>query len=202
MALEREYTESELWEHYQRFLEVALPVAEAEGITLALHPNDPPVPSLAGVPGLFRSIASFQRAFDLRSSAQHGIILCLGSWAETGEDLFRVIEHFGQQNKLSYCHFQSVRGSVPRFEERFIDDGDYDPMALLLAMQRAGFTGAIIPGHVPQVEGDIEWRTERAATQTPYKHPMGGYRARAYTVGFIKGMLAALPHLAVQDTRP
>lgn len=38
----REYTEEELWENYEYFLEELLPVAEEAGIKLCLHPNDPP----------------------------------------------------------------------------------------------------------------------------------------------------------------
>ena len=50
----------------------------------------------------------------------------------------------------------------------------------------------MIPGHVPQTEGDVEWRTPESSQYTPYNHPMGGYRARAYTIGYLKGMLHAV----------
>jgi mannonate dehydratase len=191
----REYSEQEFWENYHYFLEVVIPVAEAEGIKLALHPNDPPVEQIGGLPCLFRSIANFQRAMDILPSPNHGLIICLGAWSETGENLFDVLQHFGRQHKLFYCHFQAVRGSVPIFHESFVDDADYNPIELLLALRNQGFEGVMIPGHVPQIEGDSEWRTTESAAETPYYHPMGGHRARAYTVGFLKGALEAIQHV-------
>src|SRR5687767_14198298 len=45
----REYTADELWANYDYFIKAVIPVAEEAGVRLALHPDDPPVPSLGGV---------------------------------------------------------------------------------------------------------------------------------------------------------
>ena len=45
----RVYTEDEIWENYEYYMNAILPVAEEAGVKLALHPDDPPVESLAGV---------------------------------------------------------------------------------------------------------------------------------------------------------
>jgi mannonate dehydratase len=191
----REFVEADFWRNYERFLEAVLPVAEREGVLLTLHPNDPPVEQVGGVPFLFRDRASFQRAMDLGSSRYHGLTLCLGCWSEMGEDIPDVVRHFGAQGKIAYVHFQAVRGSVPCFHETFVDEGDYggfDAWQVLQTLQEVGFRGVMIPGHVPQMEGDIEWRTGESYSGTPYQHPMGGYRARAFTIGYLRGMLRAL----------
>ena len=191
----RRYSEDELWRNYERFLAAVLPVAEAEGVSLAMHPNDPPVASRGGIPFLFRNRRNFQRAMDLVPSPNHGLTLCLGCWSEMGEDVVDVIRDFGAQGKLFYAHFQAVKGAVPRFHETFVDEGDYggsDAWQVLCALDRAGFGGVMIPGHVPQMEGDEEWRTSASYQHTPFQHPMGGYRARAYTIGYLKGMLRGL----------
>ena len=188
----RRFTEEECWDHYAWFLERVLPVAEDEGVTLAAHPNDPPVESLGGVPCLLRSRANFDKALSIRPSKNHGLCFCLGNWTEMGEDVFDAIRHYGKQDKLIYVHFQAVRGRVPRFHETFLDEADYDAWALIRAFNEAGFKGVMIPGHVPEMEGDEAWRTKESIENTPYYHPMGGYRGRAYTVGYLRGLLHAL----------
>lgn len=42
-------TADELWHNYRYFLDAVLPEAEKNGIQLALHPDDPPVPRLGDV---------------------------------------------------------------------------------------------------------------------------------------------------------
>ena len=188
----RRFTEEECWDNYAWFLERVLPVAEEEGVTLAVHPNDPPVESLGGVPCLLRSRANFDKALSIRPSKNHGLCFCLGNWTEMGEDVFDAIRHYGKQDKLIYVHFQAVRGRVPRFHETFVDEADYDAWALIRAFNEAGFKGVMIPGHVPEMEGDEPWRTKESIENTPYYHPMGGYRGRALTVGYLRGLLHAL----------
>lgn len=192
----REYDEEFFWSNYSRFLEHVLPVAEREGVRLALHPNDPPVERIGGIPFLFRNRENFRRALALVPSRFHGLTLCLGCWSEMGEDCVSVIEEFGSAEKIFYVHFQAVEGCVPRFHETFVDQGKYggghDAWNVLSALHRASFSGVMIPGHVPQMEGDIEWRPQHSFERTPYKHPMGGYRARAFTVGYLRGMLRSL----------
>ena len=43
---EREFTQEEMVENFDYYLERILPVAEEAGVVLALHPDDPPVPTL------------------------------------------------------------------------------------------------------------------------------------------------------------
>jgi mannonate dehydratase len=196
----RRFTEEEFWDNYEWFLERVLPVAEAEGVTLALHPNDPPVESLGGAPCLFRSRANFDKAIALRASKNHGLCFCLGNWTEMGEDVFDAIRHYGAQDKLIYVHFQAVKGRVPRFHETFIDEADYDAWELIQAFDKAKFRGVMIPGHVPELEGDEPWRTQESRESTPYYHPMGGYRGRSYTIGYLKGLLHALRGRPANET--
>ncbi len=46
-------SEEKMWANYEYFIKAVLPVAEEEGLRLALHPDDPPVPMLGGVARLF-----------------------------------------------------------------------------------------------------------------------------------------------------
>lgn len=188
----REYAEEEFWENYEWFIRRVIPAAEAEGVKLAIHPNDPPVERLGGLPCLMRSRKNIERALAIVPSEMHGLTFCLGNWGAMGEDLVAAIRHFGPLGKLVYVHFQATRGTVPQFTESFVDDADYDPLELIRALDEAGFDGVMIPGHVPQIDMDVEWRTELSASKTPYRHPMGGFAARAFTIGYLKATIAAV----------
>jgi len=173
LVYDREYSETELWANYERFLDAVLPVAEDAGVTLCLHPNDPPVERLGGVPMLFRSFESFRRAMDLHPSDNHGLEFCLGCWSEMGADLEAVIRYFGERDELCYVHFRDVVGTVPAFAETWIDEGNFDALEILSLLDEVGFDGMVIPDHTPHLTGDTDW----------------DHRGRAYTVGYLKGLL-------------
>lgn len=174
----REFTEEEFWDNYRSFLEEVMPVAEEAGVKLALHPNDPPVEYLDGCPCLFRNLENFKRAMEMVSSDNHGLELCLGCWSEMGEDVEEVIRYFGERDQIFYVHFRDVEGTVPEFNETFVDQGNYDGYAAMKALYESGFAGMIITDHVPEVIGDTDW----------------GHRGRAYSLGYIKGLLDAVTH--------
>jgi len=188
------YHREDIWQAFQYFIERVLPVAEECDVKLSIHPNDPPVDSIAGFPHLFNSLKAYDQAFAIRPSDHLGFTFCLGNIEEMGEDPIETVRRYAATEKIHYVHFQSVSGNVPEFHEQFIDTGNYDPYPIVKAFKQAGFKGVMIPGHTPQIEGDTEWRSTESATHTPYHHPMGGYRARAYTIGYIRGMLNALKH--------
>lgn len=173
---DRPYTKSEMWENYEYFLEQVLPVAEDAGIKLCLHPNDPPVTNLGGIPQLFHNFESFKRAMEIVPSDNHGLELCLGCWSQMGENLEEVIRYFGKQDEIFYVHFRDVEGTVPRFHETFVDEGNYDELHIIRLLDEVGFSGLMISDHVPKMEDDTDW----------------GHRGRALTTGYLRGMLRAL----------
>lgn len=184
LMLDREYSEEEMWEYYHFFLEGVLPVAESEGIRMALHPTDPPVPKLGGVPRLFRSREAFDKAFALRPSQNHGCEFCLGNWAAMGEDIPAVIDHYAAQNKIFYVHFQTISNCLPApLHEVFVDEqGYYDPFEILKKLRDVGFRGLIIPGHVPITAGDSRF----------------GEKSNCFTVGYLRGIMRAIDQLDPQ----
>lgn len=175
---DREYTEEEMWDNYEWFLRELVPVAEQAGVKMCVHPNDPPVEKLGGIPQLFRNFENYKRAMDIIDSDHHGLEFCLGCWSEMGEDLTKVIRYFGERDKIFYVHFRDVEGIVPSFRETFIDEGNYDEYELMKLLRDVGFTGLMIPDHVPHMDGDTDWDN----------------RGRAYAVGYLKGNLNAINH--------
>ncbi|MFB6120038.1 MAG: mannonate dehydratase [Halobacteriaceae archaeon] len=172
-----EYSEAEFWDNYQYFLEEVLPVAEEHGVQMAVHPADPPtIERMGGIPRLLRDFESFKKAMDIVPSDNHGLKLCLGCFSEMGEDVREVIEYFGERDDIVFVHFRDVAGTMPSFNETFVDEGNFDEYDALRALHEVGFTGALLPDHVPRMEGDSQW----------------GHRANGFTAGYIRGMLKAL----------
>ena len=173
-GIDRAYTEAEFWNNYERFLEAVLPVAEEAGVDLALHPVDPPVlESLGGIPRLFRNVENFERAMELVPSDNHGLKLCLGCFSQMGEDVPEVVRRFGERDDIVFVHFRDVVGSMPRFHETFVDEGNFVTADAVRALVDVGFDGVVIPDHVPEMVDDTDWR----------------HRARGFTVGYLRGVV-------------
>jgi mannonate dehydratase len=166
---DRVYSEEELWENYAYYNQAILPVAEEARVKLALHPDDPPVPVLGGVPRLMRSFEAFQRAMEIGDSPNHGLNFCVGTWSEMESGVDGVLEgirYFGARGKIFYGHFRDVLGTVPKFREAFIDEGNLDMFVVMKTLQEVGFHGFLIDDHVPemadhrrngQMIGDYGW---------------------------------------------
>jgi len=57
----REFTKEEIWENFTYFIKRVAPAAEENRVRIGIHPDDPPVPVLAGVPRcIFGSFAGYQ----------------------------------------------------------------------------------------------------------------------------------------------
>lgn len=169
----RIYTEEEMWANYEYFLMAIIPVAEETGVKLALHPDDPPVESLGGIARIFRNFQGFRRGMEIGDSPLHGLDFCHGCWSEMGPGAIEAIRYFGERGRIFYVHFRDVQGTVPRFQECFVNEGNNDIFEVLKTLKEVGFTGFLIPDHVPRVVGDTEW----------------GHRARAYAIGYMTALL-------------
>lgn len=177
-AVDREYSEDEIWENYCWYLERILPVCEEAGLRLALHPDDPPVPTLGGIGRIFRNFENFRRAMETFDSPVHGLDFCHGCWSEmrAGEGVIDAIRYFGERGKIFYVHLRDVQGPVEDFTECFLGDGNCDPVESIRALKQVGFTGFILPDHVPRMIGDGDWC----------------HRGRAWTVGYIQALIASV----------
>ena len=169
-------SEEEVWQRIGFFLEHVVPAAEKVGVKLACHHDDPPVPSLLGETRVLGSVAGMKRLVETVPSKVNGLNLCLGTIAEMGENVPEVIRYFGARGKVNHIHFRNVKGSIPRFAESFIDDGDTDMMEAMRALKEVGYRGTLIPDHTPRVAGDTPW----------------GARGRAFALGYMKALMKAL----------
>jgi mannonate dehydratase len=175
-------SEEELWENLAYFLRRVVPVAEAAGVRLAMHPDDPPLSPLRGVGRIMRSVENFQRLLDLAPSPVNGITLCQGNFALMTDDLPAVIRHFGNQGKIFFVHMRDVQGTPDNFVETWHDAGKTDFVACLEAYREIGFEGVLRPDHVPTVAGDNN--------DQPGYSPYG----RLYAIGYLRGLRDAVYH--------
>jgi mannonate dehydratase len=169
----RVFTADEMWENYAYFMRAVVPVAEDAGVKLALHPDDPPVPSLGGVARLFRNFEGFKRAMEIAPSPNSGLDFCMGCWSEMGPGVVEAIRYFGARGKIVYVHFRDVQGTVPCFQECFLGEGNVDVIAAMRALKEVGFTGFLLDDHVPHIVDDTDW----------------GHRARAHAIGYIQALI-------------
>jgi mannonate dehydratase len=171
----RVYTEDEIWENYTYFIRQVVPVAEEAGVRIGIHPDDPPVPVLGGIPRpIFSSFEGYKRALEIADSPNVGLCLCAGCWLEGGElmgkDVFETIRYFGGLKKLFKVHFRNVDKPLPHFVETFIDDGYMNMYAVLKVMREVDFDGVFIADHIPLMGGNPKLGT-------------------AFTVGYMKALL-------------
>lgn len=161
----------ELWDRLAGFLHELTPVAEEEGVRLAAHPDDPPVPMLRQTPRLLHEPECMQRLLNLVPSHFNSLQLCLGTVQEMPSvDVYEVADTFSRQGTIAYVHCRNVRGKVPNYTEVFIDEGDIDIVRVLRILKDNGYNGVIIPDHTPQMTCDAPWHAGMA-------HALGYLRA-------------------------
>jgi mannonate dehydratase len=160
----REFTREEIWENYTYFVRQVTPVAEEVGVRIGIHPDDPPVPVLAGVPRcVFGSFDGYRRALEIANSPNVGICMCCGTWLEggrklTGKDPEEMIRYFGAQ-KIWKIHFRNVTAPLPHFVETFMDNGYYDMYKIMKALRDVNFDGIVILDHSPGLVGGANAQT-------------------------------------------
>ena len=75
----------EIWQRYEWFLKQIIPVAEESGVTMALHPDDPPADMLRRTARLVNQPGKYQRVLDIVPSKANALEFCLGSLQEMRE---------------------------------------------------------------------------------------------------------------------
>jgi mannonate dehydratase len=155
----RKFTKEELWDNYTYFIKQAVPVAEEVGVRIGIHPDDPPVPELGGVPrNIFGNFDGYVKALEIANSPNIGVCLCCGTWMEggehTGKDVFAAIREFSKMGKLWKIHFRNVTAPIPYFVETFVDNGYTDMKTVMRTLVENDYRGILIADHVPQMVGD------------------------------------------------
>jgi mannonate dehydratase len=156
-------THDELWRRLEAFLTEVVPVAEAAGVKLAAHPDDPPTPTVRAQPRLVYQPRHYQKLLDLNPSPANALEFCIGSLAEMTEgDIYETVDTYSRQQRLGYVHFRNITGKVPTYKETFIDDGDVDMLRVIQILKRNQFDGVLIPDHTPAMSCAAPWHAGMA----------------------------------------
>lgn len=130
----RDVDAGRLRRHLAEFLAAIAPVAEARGVKLALHPDDPPRP-LFGLPRVVSTADDYAALFDAVPSSAVGMCLCTGSLGVRADnDLAAMARRFAP--RISFAHLRATRreGDGRSFHESAHLDGDVDMVAVLRAL--------------------------------------------------------------------
>jgi mannonate dehydratase len=176
------------WERITYFLERVVPVANEYKVRIACHPQDPGMPpeGYRGVDRVLGTVDGLKKFLSIHESPYHGLNFCQGTvsedLADPGTQIFDVIRHFGRQNKIFNVHFRNIRGHRDDFMEVFPDEGDVDFVKALKAYREVGYSGLLMPDHVPTITGG----SPEAESQENF----------AFAFGYIRGLIQAEKHVA------
>jgi mannonate dehydratase len=185
VAEELRITETRLWDNLFYFLEAVLPVAEASGVQMALHPDDPPISPLKGVGRILTSAASFDKVFDRFPSPNNGIAFCQATFKTMNEDLKQISTKWLQEGRIFFIHLRDVIGDRYRFRETFIDNGDTAMPEMLEHYHSLGFDGLIRSDHAPAMAGEYQ---KDFSGGISVGYDMTGH---IFATGYIKGICDA-----------
>jgi mannonate dehydratase len=188
----RGITSQVLRQHLVEFLARVAPVAESLGVTLTLHPDDPPR-SLFGLPRIASIAEDYQALFDAVPSKANGICLCTGSLGVRAEnDLPAMARRFAP--RIGFAHLRATRrlaDGLSFFEADHLD-GDVDMIAVLKALlvenhrRAAGDKIVFRPDHGHRMLDDL--------AETKRTNP--GYTAigRLRGLAELRGAIRAIEH--------
>ncbi|THK39558.1 mannonate dehydratase [Ensifer sp. MPMI2T] len=177
-----------LRQHLIEFLEAVTPAAEARGVKLTLHPDDPPRP-LFGLPRIASTEADYAALFDAVPSEANGMCYCTGSLGVRADnDLPKIARRFASRIHFAHLRATTREGDGRSFHESAHLEGDVSMVDVLRELvaedQRRGAEDTIVfrSDHGHRMLDDLQ------KTVTPGYPAIGRLRGLAE----LRGILHAL----------
>ncbi len=152
----------QLKRHLFAFLKEVAPVAEANGLQLAIHPDDPPYPVL-GLPRIVSTEQDLAELLDAVPIIANGLCFCTGSFgARPDNNIPNMLRRFG--GRIHFLHLRNTRrDNAGNFYEADHLDGDTDMATVvrevLHIMQQRGASLPMRPDHGHQMLDDLKKTT-------------------------------------------
>ncbi len=155
-------TKDQLKQNLFAFLREVVPVAEANGLQMAIHPDDPPY-SVLGLPRIVSTQQDLLDIVNCIDSPANGLCFCTGSLgARPDNDVVGMIDQLG--DKIHFLHLRNTkRFSNGNFFEADHLDGDTDMYEVMkkivLLMRKRNVSIPMRPDHGHQMLDDLHKST-------------------------------------------
>ncbi len=177
-----------LRQHLVEFLEAVVPAAEARGVKLTLHPDDPPR-SLFGLPRIASTAEDYAALFDAVPAAANGMCYCTGSLGVRADnDLPAIARRFASRIYFAHLRATTREGDGRTFHESAHLEGDVNMVAVLKEL--------VAEDHRRSVDQSIVFRSDHGHRMLDdlQKNVTPGYPAigRLRGLAELRGILHAL----------
>jgi mannonate dehydratase len=152
----------EYWERIQAFLHRVIPVCKEYDVNMANHPYDPP-----GLPYGYEGVENFDSPsiFDaykryamIVDDPHNGFQMDVGVLAEGSTDANKqippLVQWLADRGRIHQIHMRAIHGGLNSFAEVYPDEGVLDFFKIIRILRDSGFSGGILPDHMPASPGD------------------------------------------------